>query len=215
MKITLENVGKEFKDLEVLRDVNLEFSDGKIYGIIGPNGSGKSVLLKMICGFYEPSRGKILFDGEDTIKKYGFPQDMRVMIENPTFISDISGFDNLKLLADIQGRISDDVIKETMKSVGLDPNEEKNYSKYSLGMKQKLNIAQVLMEDPKIMILDEPFNALDENSAKNIRELFLKEKKKGKIILLATHIKEDINTLCDELYKVEDCTLKKVKKNIT
>lgn len=209
MKITLENVGKRFKNLEVLKDVNLEFTDGKIYGIVGPNGSGKSVLLKMICGFYETSSGKILFDGEDQIKKYGFPQDMRVMIENPTFLSDISGFDNLKLLANIQNKIDDDKIVETMKLVGLDPYDKKKYSKYSLGMKQKLNIAQVLMEDPKIMILDEPFNALDEKSAKHIREVFVEEKKKGKIILLATHIKEDINTLCDEIYKVEDCTIKK------
>ncbi len=210
MKITLENVGKSFKKIEILRDVNLEFSDGKIYGIVGPNGSGKSVLLKMICGFYETSSGKILFDGEDQIKKYGFPQDMRVMIENPVFLSDLSGFDNLKLLANIQNKIDDDKIVETMKLVGLDSYEKKKYSKYSLGMKQKLNIAQVLMEDPKIMILDEPFNALDENSAKNIRDVFIEEKKKGKIILLATHIKEDINTLCDEIYKVEDCTVKKI-----
>lgn len=209
MKITLENVGKRFKDLEVLKDVNLEFESGKIYGIVGPNGSGKSVLLKMICGFYETSSGNILFDGEDQIKKYGFPQDMRVMIENPTFLSDISGFDNLKLLANIQNKIGDDKIIETMKLVGLDPYDKKKYSKYSLGMKQKLNIAQVLMEDPMVMILDEPFNALDEGSAKHIRDVFVEEKKKGKIILLATHIKEDINTLCDEIYKVEDCTLKK------
>lgn len=209
MKITLENVGKRFKDLEVLKDVNLEFESGKIYGIVGPNGSGKSVLLKMICGFYETSSGNILFDGEDQIKKYGFPQDMRVMIENPTFLSDISGFDNLKLLANIQNKIGDDKIIETMKLVGLDPYDKKKYSKYSLGMKQKLNIAQVLMEDPMVMILDEPFNALDDGSAKHIRDVFVEEKKKGKIILLATHIKEDINTLCDEIYKVEDCTLKK------
>lgn len=209
MKITLENVRKEFKDLEVLKDVNLEFNEGKIYGIVGPNGSGKSVLLKMICGFYETSGGKILFDGVDEIKKYGFPQDMRVMIENPNFISDITGMDNLKLLADIQEKIGESEIADTMRLVGLDPYEKKNYSKYSLGMKQKLNIAQVLMEDPKIIILDEPFNALDEKSVDNIRKVFLEEKKKGKIIIIATHIKEDIKVLCDEVYKVEDCTIKK------
>lgn len=208
MRITLVDVCKKFKDLEVLKDVNLEFEDGKIYGIVGPNGSGKSVLLKMICGFYELSSGKILFDGEDEIKKYGFPQDMRVMIENPVFLSDLSGIDNLKLLANIQNKIDEDKIIETMKLVGLDPYEKKKYSKYSLGMKQKLNIAQVLMEDPKVMILDEPFNALDDKCAMQIREVFIKEKKKGKIILLATHIKEDLNTLCDEIYRVEDCTVK-------
>lgn len=210
MKITLKNVRKEFKDIEIFKDLNVEFEEGKIYGIIGPNGSGKSVLLKMICGFYDVSNGKILFNGKDEIEKYGFPQDARVMIEKPVFLSDISGLDNLKLLADIQGKVGEKEIVDTMKLVGLDPYEKKSYSKYSLGMKQKLNIAQVLMEDPKIIILDEPFNALDEKSVKSIRNIFLNEKEKGKLIIIATHIKEDIEILCDEVYKVEDCTLKKL-----
>ena len=209
MKITLKNVGKKFKNNIILSDVNMEFEEDKIYGIVGPNGSGKSVLLKMICGFYETSFGQILFDGVDEIKKYGLPKNMRVMIENPMFLSDISGFDNLKLLADIQGKIDENRIIDTMKMVGLDPYDDKKFSSYSLGMKQKLNIAQVLMEDPKIIILDEPFNALDEKSSKEIRRIFIDEKKKGKIIILATHIKEDINSLCDEIYLVENCTIKK------
>lgn len=209
MKITLKNVGKKFKNNIILSDVNMEFEEDKIYGIVGPNGSGKSVLLKMICGFYETSFGQILFDNVDEIKKYGFPKNMRVMIENPMFLSDISGFDNLKLLADIQGKIDENRIIDTMKMVGLDPYDDKKFSSYSLGMKQKLNIAQVLMEDPKIIILDEPFNALDEKSSKEIRRIFIDEKKKGKIIILATHIKEDINSLCDEIYLVENCTIKK------
>ncbi|MBQ8534506.1 MAG: ABC transporter ATP-binding protein [Bacilli bacterium] len=209
MKITLKNVGKKFKNNIILSDVNMEFEESKIYGIVGPNGSGKSVLLKMICGFYETSFGQILFDNVDEIKKYGFPKNMRVMIENPMFLSDISGFDNLKLLADIQGKIDENRIIDTMKMVGLDPYDDKKFSSYSLGMKQKLNIAQVLMEDPKIIILDEPFNALDEKSSKEIRRIFIDEKKKGKIIILATHIKEDINSLCDEIYLVENCTIKK------
>lgn len=209
MKITLKNVGKKFKNNIILSDVNMEFEEDKIYGIVGPNGSGKSVLLKMICGFYETSFGQILFDDVDEIKKYGFPKNMRVMIENPMFLSDISGFDNLKLLADIQGKIDENRIIDTMKMVGLDPYDDKKFSSYSLGMKQKLNIAQVLMENPKIIILDEPFNALDEKSSKEIRRIFIDEKKKGKIIILATHIKEDINSLCDEIYLVENCTIKK------
>lgn len=210
MKITLKNVSKSFKDFDVLKNVNLEFSDSKIYGLIGPNGSGKSVLLKMICGFYETTSGSILFDGVDEIEEYGYPKDTRVMIEKPVFLSDISGFDNLKLLANIQGKISDEEIINTMKRVGLDPYEKKNYSKYSLGMKQKLNIAQVLMEDPKIIIMDEPFNALDEKSVKNIRKILKEEKEKGKLIIISTHIKEDIKVLCDEVYKIEDYQVKKV-----
>lgn len=212
MKITIENVSKKFKEIEVFKDLNVEFTSGKICGIVGPNGSGKSVLLKMICGFYETDSGKILIDGKDEIEMYGFPQDMRVMIESPTFLSDISGIDNLKLLADIQGKITEKEIIETMKKVGLDPYEKKKYSKYSLGMKQKLNIAQVLMENPKIIILDEPFNALDEKSSENIRNLFLEEKKKDKIIIIATHIKDDINTLCDEVYKINNQSLEKINK---
>jgi len=212
MKIILEDVRKSFKDVEIFKDLNAEFEDGKIYGIVGPNGSGKSVLLKMICGFYGVSGGKILFDGIDEIEKYGFPQDTRAMIEKPVFISDISGFDNLKLLADIQGKIGEEEIVNTMKAVGLDPYEKKNYSKYSLGMKQKLNIAQVLMENPKILIFDEPFNGLDEKSAEIIRKILLDEKKKGKLIIIATHIKEDINILCDQVYKIENYTINKVQK---
>ena len=210
MKLTLKNVSKSFKDFEVLKNVNLEFNDSKIYGLIGPNGSGKSVLLKMICGFYTTTSGSILIDGVDEIDKYGFPQDTRVMIEKPVFLSDISGFDNLKLLANIQGKINDDEIINTMKRVGLDPYEKKNYCKYSLGMKQKLNIAQVLMENPKIIIMDEPFNALDEASVNNIRNILKEEKEKGKLIIISTHIKDDINILCDEVYKIEDYQVKKV-----
>lgn len=210
MVIQIKNVYKRFKDISILENVSIDFKEGKIYGIIGPNGSGKSVLLKMICGFYEPTSGEILFDGKNVIKEKGFPPDTRAMIEKPTFLSDVSGMNNLKLLASIQNKIDDTDIEKTMNLVGLDPSDKKHYSKYSLGMKQKLNIAQVLMENPKIMILDEPFNALDQESAERIRKVFIEEKKKKKIIIIATNIQEDIKLLCDEVYKIENHRVKKV-----
>lgn len=213
MRIELKNVSKNFKDINILNNVNLSFEDGKIYGFIGANGSGKTVLLKMICAFYEPTNGEILFDGKNIIKNQEFPPSTRALIEKPTFLPDLSGRDNLKLLASIQNRIGDYEINEVLDDVGLKDAADKIYHKYSLGMKQKLGIAQVLMEDPKVMIFDEPFNGLDDNSSNNIRSILLKQKKKGKIILIATHIKADIDKLCDVVYKVDNGKIEKLNKN--
>lgn len=216
MKIEIKNVSKNFKDINVLNNVNLSFEDGKIYGFIGTNGSGKTVLLKMICAFYEPTSGEILFDDKNIIKNQEFPPSTRALIEKPTFLPDLSGRDNLKLLASIQNKIGDYEIDKVLDAVGLKDAADKIYHKYSLGMKQKLGIAQVLMEDPKIMIFDEPFNGLDDGSSKNIRKILLKEKKKGKIILIATHIKADVDELCDVVYKVDNGKIEKLnKKNLT
>lgn len=212
MKIEIRNVAKKFKDIEVLNNVNMTLEEGKIYGFVGPNGSGKSVLLKMICAFYEPTTGEILFDGKNIIKENGFPPDTRAMIEKPCFPPELSGKENLELLAQIQNIIGEKEIDETLKKVGLDPNDKKSYYKYSLGMKQKLNIAQVLMENPKLLILDEPFNGLDDSTHQNIRNIILEEKKKNKIIILASHVKEDLEILCDEIYKFNNQTTEKIKK---
>lgn len=212
MKIEIRNVAKKFKDIEVLNNVNMTLEEGKIYGFVGPNGSGKSVLLKMICAFYEPTTGEILFDGKNIIKENGFPPDTRAMIEKPCFLPELSGKENLELLAQIQNIIGEKEIDETLKKVGLDPNDKKSYYKYSLGMKQKLNIAQVLMENPKLLILDEPFNGLDDSTHQNIRNIILEEKKKNKIIILASHVKEDLEILCDEIYKFNNQTTEKIKK---
>lgn len=213
MKIEIKNVSKVFGNNEIVKDVNLTFEGGKIYGLVGRNGSGKSVLLKMICAFYEPTSGQILFDGEDVIGNNKFPPSTRALIEKPNFLSDLTGEENLLLLAEIQNKIGLKEIRETLEKVNLIDDKDKKYHKYSLGMKQKLGIAQVLMEDPEVMILDEPFNGLDDASAKSIRDLLKEEKKKGKIIILATHIKEDINALVDELYQIDGGVIKKVKKS--
>ena len=209
MKIEIKKVSKKFKDIEVLKNVSMTLESGHIYGFTGHNGSGKTVLLKLICAFLEPTTGEILFDGKNVIKENSFPPSTRALIEKPNFLSDLTGYENLELLARIQNIIGEKEIEDTLKKVGLEEDKDKLYYKYSLGMKQKLGIAQVLMEDPEILILDEPFNGLDENSIKNIRKILLKEKEKGKLIILAIHDKEDIKVLCDEIYKFNDGTVKK------
>ena len=208
-----KEITKSFKNNIVLDDVNLTFKEGNIYGLIGRNGSGKSVFLKILCGFYRPDKGKIIYDGLDLFESSSFPPDTRCMIEKPTFIPDLSGFDNLKLLAKIQNKISDNQILDTMKKLNLDKEINKSFSKYSLGTKQKLGIAQVLMENPKIIILDEPFNGIENSTVELVRNLLLEEKKKGKIIIIATHIKEDLEKLVDEVYEFDNGKVKKIRRN--
>ena len=177
--------------------------------MIGPNGSGKSVLLKIICGFYFPSEGSVLFDGVNYNNKNNFSPNTRALIESPDFIPELTGFENLKLLASIQNKISDDDIIDAMKIVNIDAEKDKKYGKYSLGMKQKLGLAQVIMENPSVLIFDEPLNGIEDETAKKFRDYLREEKKKGKTIIIASHIKEDIEYLCDEVYKFKDGKLEK------
>lgn len=203
MKIEVKNVLKKFKDVDILNNINITFETGKVYGLIGQNGSGKSVFLKMLCGFYSPDSGEILFDGVNVIKNKSFPPSTRALIEKPSFISDISGYENLQLLANIQNKIGKKEIDEALDIVNLSEEKNKKYSHYSLGMKQKLGVAQVIMENTDIMILDEPFNGVEVKTATKLRNYF-NEIKKDKIIIIASHIKEDINDLCDEIYLFDD-----------
>lgn len=212
MKIEIKNVTKKFKNNIVLNDINLTFESGHIYGLIGRNGSGKSVLLKMICAFYEPTSGEILFDGVNVIKNHDFPKDTRALIENPSFLGDLTGYENLKILADIQKKIGEKEILDSLEIVNLKEEKDKKYSEYSLGMKQKLGLAQVFMEDPKIMILDEPFNGVENKTAEKLRDYLKEEKKKDKIIIIATHIKDDIEKLADEVYEFDAGNIIKNKK---
>lgn len=204
MKIEIKDVTKKFKKDTILKDVNMSLSAGNIYGFIGRNGSGKSVLLKLICSFYEPTSGKILFDGKDIFASAEFPPRTRALIEKPNFLPDLTGKENLMLLANIQHLITETEVDEILEKVLLSDDKHKKYHKYSLGMKQKLGIAQVLMEHPEVIILDEPFNGLDDDSIKQIRTLLLEEKKKGKLIIIATHLKDDIQFLCDEVYEFQN-----------
>lgn len=206
--ITIEHVSKKFKENIILQDINLELKRGKIYGFVGRNGSGKTILFKLIAGFLQPTSGIIKIGDKIIGKDIDFPNSCGVIIESPGFISSLSGYKNLKILADIKGKIDGNKIKEYMKTFELDPNDKKKVKTYSLGMRQKLGIIQALMENPEILILDEPMNALDEESVKKVRDILL-EIKHEKIILLSSHNKEDIEVLCDEIYKVENSTIVK------
>lgn len=212
MIVSLKNVSKKFKQQLVIDDVSIEFKPNKIYGLVGRNGSGKTVLLKLICGIFTPTKGEILFDGEDYIGKYGVPKSTRALIESPEMIGELSGYDNLKLLANILNKIDDKRIYEVLEIVGLKGQENKKYKEYSLGMKQKLGIAQTIMEASNLIILDEPFNGLDDKSAEDMRKL-INNLKKDRIIIIATHIKEDIDGLIDELYRIDDGKLIYEKKD--
>lgn len=212
MKLELKNVSKKFRKNDVLNDISIEFKPGKIYGLMGSNGSGKSVLFKLICGVMQPTFGTILFDGEDYLKINGVPKSTRAIIESPNFIGSLSGFDNLKMIAKIQNRITDVDIKNVMKKVGLENEMYKKVSNYSMGMKQKLAIAQVIMEEEDLILLDEPFNGLDFGSVDEIRNLIMSLKNENRIIIVASHIKEDLLKLADKLYLLDKGKLSEYNK---
>jgi ABC-2 type transport system ATP-binding protein len=211
MKIEVKNLKKSFKNDVVLENVNMELTGGHIYGFIGRNGSGKSVFLKMLCGFYDLTDGEILFDGVNVIKERLYPPSTRALIEKPNFLPDLTGYENLKLLSEIQNKIGKKEIEESLEIVNLYQEKDKKYNKYSLGMKQKLGIAQVIMENPDVMIFDEPFNGIETSTVEKLRKQILNFKKDGKLIIISSHIKDDIEQLADEIYEFSDCTVKKCK----
>lgn len=199
MKIQVKNVSKKFKNNLVINNISIDFYDDHIYGIFGRNGSGKSVFMKLICGFYYPSEGEILIDGVNYNNNIDFPKDLRALIEKPSFFPDLTGFENLKMLADIQGKITDEDILNSLDIVNLLGEKDKKYHEYSLGMKQKLGIAQAIMEDPKIIILDEPFNGIEEETVRKLIKYF-KSIKNGKIIIICSHIKDDLDEISDKVF---------------
>ncbi len=201
-KINIENLTKILDQNKVLDNINLEFKEGKIYGIIGRNGSGKSLLFKTICGFLTPTSGKVYINDIDIYQTKTFLPSTRALIEKPNFINSLTGFENLKLLADIKKDVGIKEIEDTLELVNLQNEKSKKFGKYSLGMKQKLGIASVLMENPKIIILDEPFNGIDKSSIQQIKDYLLKIKS-DKIILIASHIESDISDLCDEIIEMD------------
>ncbi len=197
--IEVKHVYKSFGKERVLIDVNFLIPPGSIYGVVGNNGSGKTVLMKCICGFMKCDRGKIVVNGRQVGKEVDFPDRLGVIIETPGFIPNLTGYKNLKILAALKGRIGKAEIRETLQKVGLDPDMKKPVSKYSLGMRQRLGIAQAIMEDPKVLVLDEPFNGLDRYGVVEIRALLKDLKADGKSILLASHNAQDIEELCDHV----------------
>ena len=211
MTIEFKNVTKKFKDIIILNNINLTFESGNIYGLFGRNGSGKSVFLKLLCGFYTPSEGEILYNGENLNKKLEFPPNTRALIEKPNFFPDLTGFENLKFLAEIQNKITDKEINDILEFIGLEKEKNKRYSKYSLGMKQKLGIAQVLMENPDVIVLDEPFNGVENVTVLKIIDYLKEEAKKGKLIFISTHIMEDLEKLTDKIYYFDDGAINEKK----
>lgn len=200
--ISLKNVSKTYKGLTLFDGIDLNVEKGKIYGIVGPNGSGKSVLFKMICGFVYPDNGTITVEGVQIGKSKRFPDNFGIIIDHPGYIANKTGFQNLKELALIRGKISDEKISKTMEMVGLQPQAKQKVKNYSLGMKQKLAIAQAIMEDQQVLVLDEPFNALDAESVDRIRNLLLSFKDEGRTILITSHNMEDIQILCDHVFRI-------------
>lgn len=208
--IILKNIELKLKKTCVFQNLNFSCKQGEIIGITGANGSGKSVLFKLIAGLYSPSYGEVLINGKNIVPERKIPANLGALIEEPGFINYYSGFKNLQYLASIRGVVGNQEINDTLKIVGLYEQKDQKVKTYSLGMRKKLGIAQAIMENPSILLLDEPMNALDKSSVENMRTLFRKlSSEKGTTILIASHSEEDIRILCDKVYAIEDkvCTL--------
>lgn len=202
-EIKVAGVSKAFNGMSVLSNINLEVAKGSTVGIVGANGSGKSVLFKIICGFTAPDQGRVYVRNKQLGKDLDFPADVGVFINSPGYIGIYNGFKNLKFLADIKRKIGNAEIKEAMEIVGLNPDLKTKVADYSLGMKQKLGIAQAIMEGQDILVLDEPFNALDYQTYNDMKEIILRLKEEHKTVLLTSHNYEDLESLCDIVYIIQ------------
>ena len=201
--IEVKNVYKSFKNIEVLHDVSLQADRGSICGIIGRNGSGKTVLFKCICGFLQTDRGEIQIEGKSVGRDKSTLSNLGIIIESPGFLRHYSGYKNLEFLMGLNGKPDREKINDVLDLVGLAEQKNKKVGKYSMGMRQRLGIAQAIMEDQNILILDEPMNGLDNQGVEDMRQLLLKLKEKGNTILLASHNQEDIRQLCDFVYEMD------------
>lgn len=204
MELVVNNVSKQIRNRTILSNINLHLTSGMIYGFVGPNGSGKTMLFRAISGLMKPSSGEVWLDGKLLHRDMRVLPNLGIVIENAGLYPELSGFNNLKLLAKLNGKIDDNDIRETIKKVGLDPNDRRPFRKYSLGMKQRIVLAQAIMEKPDILMLDEPTNALDEDGIRDIRNIILEEKSRGALVLIASHNKEDIELLVDKVFMVKN-----------
>ena len=209
--IWVKNVTKKFGEAVVLDNVSAEFEGGKVHGLIGRNGSGKTMLMKCICGIVPVTSGSISVDGKIIGKDTDIPKDVGVIIEAPGFLPGYTAYENLKFLALINRKIGKAEIKEAIKSVGLNPDDKKRVGKFSLGMRQRLGLAQAIMEDPDLLILDEPMNGLDKDGVSDMRQYLLDLKAQGKTILTASHSAEDIDVLCDTVCEMDKGRLTKIR----
>lgn len=209
--IEIKDLSLTIKKTEILKNINISFEKGKIHGLIGRNGSGKTMLMKCICGFIKPTDGEIYVNEKRVGKDCDFPDSIGIIIETPGFIPYYSGCKNLKLIADLNKKINKEQIRAAMKQVGLDPDSRLHVKKYSLGMRQRLGLAQAIMEDPDLLILDEPMNGLDKDGVADMRKYLLNFKEQGKTILIASHSAEDIEILCDTVCEMDKGVLTKLK----
>lgn len=209
--IEIKNVTKKFGSAVVLDCVNVTFEKGKIHGLIGRNGSGKTMLMKCICGFVPVTEGEIRVHGKVIGKDIDVPENLGAIIETPGFLYNYNGYQNLKFLASINKKIGKTEIRDAIQLVGLDPDSKKHVGKYSLGMRQRLGLAQALMENPDILLLDEPMNGLDKHGVEEMREIFKKLAMDGKTIIMANHSAEDIEMLCDTVCEMDLGVLTKMK----
>ena len=214
MRLDVSNVTKKIKGKIILDNINLELVSGRIYGFVGENGSGKTMLFRAISGLMRLTSGQVSVDGQVLHKDISVLPGLGIIIENAGLYPELTGFDNLRQLAKINKKIDDEQIKESIIRVGLDPDDKRTFRKYSLGMKQRIIIAQAIMEKPDILMLDEPTNALDENAVNIVRDIIDEERKRGALVLIASHNKEDIKLLCDEIYRVKDGKVIKQEGNI-
>lgn len=201
--ITVSHLNLVLNKDPILKDVTIGFEQGKIHGIVGKNGSGKTMLFKCICGFVVPSSGEIVVQEKRIGKDCDFPQDIGIIIENPGFLPYYSGYKNLHILASLRGKISKEEIRESIRKVGLDPENKKAVRKYSMGMRQRLGLAQAIMEDPSLLVLDEPMNGLDKAGIEDMRNLLKSFRDDGKTILISSHNHEDIDVLCDTVSEMD------------
>lgn len=204
MRIIVQNYTKKIKNNVVLDNVSVELQSGFVYGLKGVNGSGKTMLMRAICGLIYPTSGKVIIDDKVVGKDISFPESVGILIENPAFLKNYTGFGNLKLLAEIQNKIDDSTIRQVLDKVGLDPDDKRVYRKYSLGMKQKLGIAAAVMESPEIIILDEPLNALDVEGVNRVKEIIAEQKEKGALIIVACHNSNELMEISDYIISIEN-----------
>ena len=201
--IEIKNFTKIIRGAAVLKNINLALESGKIYGLWGKNGSGKTMLMRAICGLILPTEGYVSIDGERLGGKNSFPKNVGALIENPAFLDSKTGFENLLLLAEIRGKATKDDVAGALEKVGLEPHDRRKYRKYSLGMKQRLGIAAAIMEGPEILLLDEPFNALDPSGAEMAAEIIKEFKEKGATVVIACHDREELDNLADEIIRLD------------
>ena len=203
MRLEAQGLCKTIKGREILSDVNLSLESGTVYGFVGRNGSGKTMLFRALSGLMALTGGKVLLDGKTLRADFAVLPSLGIVLENVGLYPEFTGYENLRFLASFKGLASDRDIHDALERVGLDPADKRVYRKYSLGMKQRLAIAQAIMERPDVIMLDEPTNGLDDEGVVRIRRLILEEKERGALILLASHNRDDIRLLADKLYRIE------------